>query len=184
MTKHQDNLSNNEAKQPPEGRFLTSYRLSITLIIALLWPVVTLVIFLTIKTPLLLFLSQMPELFSSSTHITVGPVNLERGLKEIAVSPEIKRAVGALSPEALRFLVGHGNAGFGYLKKDWEHTDFDAPMVLELKKHEFVTVVESGEGEPYPNRYHLTGSGKDAYELVLKTLFDQLFVKPTTAGKP
>jgi hypothetical protein len=144
------------------------------------------------------------------------PLTLDRSLTEIAASPEIRRAVGGLSPKALRFLLSYGNIGSGYLKKDWEHTDSAAPMVIELQEKGFVDVTGSDERtsrpsfqfqfdsngfvdvvpvraskvtgsderDSYPNRFTLTQDGKSAYELVLKALFDQVFSKPTTDGKP
>ena len=59
-----------------------------------LWPLVTIFIFLSVKTPLLLLLGQLPEVLSNNMHITVGGVRLERRLKDAAVSPEVRKSVG------------------------------------------------------------------------------------------
>ncbi len=171
---------NSSPKQ--EGKFLIGYRTSVDLIKALIWPVVTIFIFLSIRTPLLSLLRELPALLPDTTRLTVAGVSLERRLKEAAVPPEVQRAVGSLSPTALRLLLDTGKVGMRYLDKDWERTNSDASAIHDLTKAGLGVVTESSEGSSYPMQYNLTDSGKYAYEVLLRILVEQLCEAPRASG--
>ena len=168
-----------EPKRAPESRLLAGYKLSVDLTKAVLWPLVTLFIFLSIKTPLLSLLSQLPEVLSSTTHIAIGGVSLDRRLKDAAVSPEVRKSVGNLSPDALRLLLRAGNIGFIYLESGWKHTDTDATAIDELTKSGLAVVTKSPEGSSYPVQRSLTDSGMQAYKILTQVLIDQLLDRPS-----
>lgn len=144
------------------------------LIKALIWPSVILFIFISLKTPILLLLEQLPNMAAKASKISFSGVSLEidHKLSREDNSPELREAMKGLTTPALKEILETGDKPFNYLRHDWERTDSSAAVLCELQTKGLIDIYEGQRDPNYPFEYKSTDLGKCAYDLLLRSVID------------
>lgn len=91
--------------------------------------------------------------------------------KHVLISSDLLKTTSTLSEEALLYILDTGKIGFGFMEKNWQESDDDAPQVIELVNNGIITLSESGD-ETYPIQYNLTYRGTEIYQSITKTIIN------------
>lgn len=82
----------------------------IALIKVIIWPIIALILFISLHTPLMKILDTLPPLVEESTKLSYGDFSLEIEQRAIAGGyPELAEVLSLLSPEALEVLLQTSN---------------------------------------------------------------------------
>ena len=166
-----------------ENKLLVWYQTSVAIIIAILWPLVATIVFLSLKEPLVSSIMELPVLIRGAQTITVGALSIDRRLKYAGIPEDTRRGLAKLSKASLVLLLHTGKNGFGYLDSDWGIKDLDANAVRELQRESLITVAKSEKHDKYAIRYSLTPSAQASYEIVLNSVLAQLAEDIKPSGK-
>lgn len=178
MSEENSTTESTDIPTPDAGASALLYVQSVTnLIKAVAWPLVVIVIFVSLKEPVSNILDQVPSLISRSSKITISGVTLEFKERLRAESPpELRKALGELSPEAIRLLIDAGNETH-FEKKSNESDEFISAL-YQLRAKGLFEVAEGKLNYEYCKtcdiRYEATPLGKDAYKIVKDVLIKLL----------
>ena len=181
MTKNQDNVKREESKDENDKEkagLYEYYEATVTLIKAIIWPVIILYFFLTLRGPITATVEQLPNLFYKTTHITIAGVTLEIDQRLQAIAPpQLQEALSKLSANALKELVSIGEATH-YTRSSYPDFAQLEPTLKELDQTGLITLETTGVADPkYPDdniRYKATDIGRQAYAFVVQVMVDQL----------
>lgn len=92
--------------EPPDTAHKSRYEITVTLVSALVWPTIVLLLLFLYRDPLHAIVNQLPSLMASSSAITVAGVSVQvdRRLRSQA-SAEALKSMSSLSPEGVRTLM-------------------------------------------------------------------------------
>ncbi len=159
--------------QTSKDQILVGLKILVEFMRVLLWPAVTLLIFLSVRSPLNSILVELPNVLSQTKSISIGGVSFEKRLEEANIPFEIRTSLKDLSTNAVKKLVSIGNIGFVYLDEKWEQDTDDSTVIKELINNKLVIVSKSRSDEAYPLRLSLTDLGTKAYDSILGLIIDQ-----------
>lgn len=179
--KEKDSGSNNK-----KASVFEYYEVTVSLIKAVVWPIVALYFFLVLRGPIIATVEQLPNLASKTSNITIAGVTLEIDQRLRAEAPlDLRNALAGLSPDALKLLVRTGKATH-YSRTSIEPFLEEEAALKELADTGLIDLQIGELNDPrHPDddvRWKATALGDQAYSFVLEVVIDQLLRTAPTSG--
>ncbi|MCZ7402751.1 MAG: hypothetical protein O8C61_11070 [Candidatus Methanoperedens sp.] len=171
-------MRDDKNKEKKNG-FFDYYKVTVSLIRVVIWPLIVLYFFLSLQAPLTATIEQVPNILSKTSYITISGVTLEinQRLSDEA-SPELKLALSELSPEALKEFVNTGQ-GDHMTKTSYLGFSTEKAKLEELDKKGLINLtISEPDKEGYDVHYKATELGLKAYDFILKVIIDQMLHAP------
>lgn len=167
-----------EEEAEPKSKHLQYFEGVVSLVIAFRWPVLILLFYLLFRGPISESVGLLPQVISQSSKITIGSLALEINQTAQATgNPRLIRAIGGLSPAAIKMLlrIGEGDFEWRYVPSSDEERTAQELAGRGLLRYQVVPIGNKQEGRSLK----LTPLGSEAYRVVLDAIASQLGASKT-----